>query len=450
MTDGPRVTVVGAGLAGLLMGVSLGRRGFRVSLFDKRLEAELLYESTAGRPDAATVTGRTVRSLEEVDLADSLRTVAIPLRGRSIRSEEERSVFQVFQTGDEGVYAIELRALRERLLNAARSMPHVHVSFNRKCILIDKASGTSCFEDQGTGHVLRIASDFIVGADGKASKCRQDSFRGEIAHFAQTRWDGGYRVRHLSAAEARVLHLSDDAINISGAKTAPELLWTLPHGDGSHTAFLIHRHVSPSGREPLTDGFAALSLIRPLTITARPWHFGRVVLIGEACHAEPPFFTSCVDEAFDDCRVLSHCIDRARGAFESAFAEYESIRYREVEALRKLSTLHCEDLWRHFQSPAFFHRRRIEWSCRRLFPTLLPIHELPAQVRMTHLEALSQYQRQQAIMRRTGLSVALTVAGHAAARWSLPLKGRGGAIGAAKRPLAAADFVNARAGGQNG
>jgi kynurenine 3-monooxygenase len=422
MADGPRVTIVGAGLTGLLMGVNLGRRGFRVSLFDKRSEPELLHGSAGDLSDTAIVTWRSMRSLAEANLADSLRGVAIPLRGTKIRSEGKRSVFQLFQSGGDELYAIELRILRERLLNAARNLPQVNVSFNRKCILIDKASGTSCFEDQRTGHVLRVASDFIVGADGKASTTRQESFRGELAHFAQARWAGGYRVRHLLAAEARALHLNDDAINVSGAISAPELLWTLPLGDGSHTAFLIHRDLSPGGRRAIPEGFAAVPLIRPLMITARPWHFGRVVLVGEACHAEPPFFTSSVDEAFDDCRVLSRCIYRAGGAFEKAFAEYESIRYREVEALQKISALYCEDLWRHFQSPASFHRRRIELSCRRLFPALLLTHDLSARVHLAYSEALAQYERQQSMMRRTGLNLALIVAGHAVATWNHRLK----------------------------
>ena len=46
-----------------------------------------------------------------------------------------------------------------------------------------------------------------------------------------------------------------------------------------------------------------------VTIRCQPWHVGgRVVLLGDACHAVVPFLGQGMNAAFEDCTVLHECL----------------------------------------------------------------------------------------------------------------------------------------------
>src|SRR5262249_54495690 len=62
-----------------------------------------------------------------------------------------------------------------------------------------------------------------------------------------------------------------------------------------------------------------------VTIRCRPWHLGKVVLLGDACHAVVPFLGQGMNAAFEDCTVLMECLEKCSD-LAGAFAEYEARR----------------------------------------------------------------------------------------------------------------------------
>jgi 6-hydroxynicotinate 3-monooxygenase len=73
------------------------------------------------------------------------------------------------------------------------------------------------------------------------------------------------------------------------------------------------------------------------------WSRGRVVLMGDACHAVRPFMAAGGSMAIEDAAILSRCIatfdDPAK-----AFARYEAIRIPRVAEVQRIS---IENSWMH-------------------------------------------------------------------------------------------------------
>ncbi|HEU4530930.1 MAG TPA: NAD(P)-binding protein, partial [Steroidobacteraceae bacterium] len=75
------VTVVGAGLAGSLLGTFLARRGFKPTLFERRPDMRR-EQISAGRSINLALADRGIHALERAGVIDLVRPLMIPMRGR--------------------------------------------------------------------------------------------------------------------------------------------------------------------------------------------------------------------------------------------------------------------------------------------------------------------------------------------------------------------------------
>ncbi len=70
----PEITLVGAGLAGSLLAISLARRGHRVTLLERRLDPrKTAAPASAGRSINLALANRGIAALEEVGAMENLR-----------------------------------------------------------------------------------------------------------------------------------------------------------------------------------------------------------------------------------------------------------------------------------------------------------------------------------------------------------------------------------------
>ena len=67
-TNKREATVVGAGLGGLMMAIRLARRGYAVTVYDRRANVAQLSQSQ--RSFTVTISKRGLQALTEIDLAD--------------------------------------------------------------------------------------------------------------------------------------------------------------------------------------------------------------------------------------------------------------------------------------------------------------------------------------------------------------------------------------------
>ena len=89
LRDTPEITLVGAGLAGSLLAIFLARRGYRVTLLERRPDPRKPSTATAaGRSINLALANRGITALEEVGVMESVRSELIPMAGRMLHDEE--------------------------------------------------------------------------------------------------------------------------------------------------------------------------------------------------------------------------------------------------------------------------------------------------------------------------------------------------------------------------
>ncbi|HEV7716011.1 MAG TPA: NAD(P)-binding protein, partial [Steroidobacteraceae bacterium] len=77
------INIVGAGLAGSLLAVLLARRGFQVSLYDRRPDPRGAV-AQGGRSINLALATRGIRALEHAGVMEDVRPLLIEMRGRMV------------------------------------------------------------------------------------------------------------------------------------------------------------------------------------------------------------------------------------------------------------------------------------------------------------------------------------------------------------------------------
>jgi 2-polyprenyl-6-methoxyphenol hydroxylase-like FAD-dependent oxidoreductase len=201
------------------------------------------------------------------------------------------------------------------------------------------------FTDGGTGDY-----DLIVAADGIYSKTRAKLFP-EVTGPQQT----GLAI--WRALAPRPEGISTTQLHFGGPQG---LVGICPINDVHCYVYCMHEAVPGERRDPSTlheqlrekiKGYGGLipalaaqindpRLIsyRPIEwmLIARPWHRGRVVLIGDAAHANPPNVAQGAAMGIEDAVVLAEQVT-APGTFEGAMARFMARRWERVKLVVEVS-----------------------------------------------------------------------------------------------------------------
>ena len=82
-----KVVIVGGGLVGSLHAIMMARKGFEVEVFERRPDIRNV-ELAAGRSINLACSNRGWAALEAADMDEEIRTISIPMYGRSIHATE--------------------------------------------------------------------------------------------------------------------------------------------------------------------------------------------------------------------------------------------------------------------------------------------------------------------------------------------------------------------------
>ena len=93
------IIVVGAGLVGSLLSIYLTRRGYKVSIYERRGDMRTI-EMQAGRSINLALSDRGIKALKEVGIMDEIKKIAIPMNGRLMHDKEGNEVYQAYEAGD--------------------------------------------------------------------------------------------------------------------------------------------------------------------------------------------------------------------------------------------------------------------------------------------------------------------------------------------------------------
>lgn len=427
----PDVAIVGAGLAGTLLGCALARAGHRVDLYEKRFDPRR-HGPEHGRSINLALSLRGIHALRWIGVADEVLKSSILMRGRMIHSRTGELTFQPYGKDDsQALHSVSRAGLNLLLVEAAARQPSIRLFFERKCVGLDPEKGTLQFVSTETHSNLEVASDFIVGADGAYSVVRSQLQKQERFNYQQDYLSHGYKELTIPAGAGGTFQMEKHALHIW--PRGNYMMIALPNLDGSFTCTLFwpfegaNSFAALNNKEAIESFFQhqfpdAVSLIPTLaedflhnptgalvTIRCHPWHWGeRVVLLGDACHAVVPFLGQGMNAAFEDCTVLADCLARYADR-RAAFVAYETLRKKHLDVLADLCIANFLEMRDRVGSRLFVFRKKLGLLLHRLFPKwYIPLYVMIEFTRIPYADALCRARCQDWIVR--AIAVILLIA----------------------------------------
>jgi|SRR5579875_387773 len=414
------VNIVGAGLAGPLLAILLARRGFPVTVYERRGDPRRTA-ADAGRSINLALAARGIRALEHADLMDRVRPLMIPMRGRMVHEPERPPTLLPYgQREDEVIYSVGRAALNRVLIDEAARRPEIVLRFSAACVAVSPAgdrlllreaahdeppappdtSRATIDGDGGGAAGARSRSSGAaserqaplgptIAADGAGSAVRASlAAQGLIAWREEPL---GHDYKELSIPPQNGRHALDpNALHVWPRRGF--MLIALPNTDGSFTATLflpregMESFAALNGSPAIHDFFArefpdALPLIPDLprqflehpqgrlgTVHASPWRAGgQVLLLGDAAHAIVPFHGQGMNAAFEDCRALDELIDRHE-SWESLFAAFEAERRPNAEAIARMAIENYGEMREAVLDARFLRQKAWALELERRFP----------------------------------------------------------------------------------
>jgi kynurenine 3-monooxygenase len=429
----PRITIVGAGMSGLLMAIYLHRRGYGVDIYERRPDLRRT-RSEERRSVNMTLSVRGLEALLQVDLGHHIESIITPLKGRIIHAPEG-TMFQPYGKNDaEVLYGVKRDDLNSVLLEAVERLSDVRMFFEQRLVKVDKRTGWLTFRDEFTGEERRVASEVLIGADGTFSAVRHLVFRGERVDYHQECLSWGYKEltipgrlddKQLLRRDGLHVWARPDCMLIASANHDSTFTCTcfMPfEGEISFGALQSEEQVARFFADQFVDLAPVVpSIVHSFTrnraeplITTRcaPWYYrDRAVLIGDACHSVYPFYGQGMNAALEDCRVLDECMGRyPDGDWKSVFRAFQAARKRHTDVLAELSKQNFVELTQSVNSPRFVARKKIDLVLNRLFPEQwIPLYTLVSHTSMPYADAVERVQRQHQRASLLGLNVIIAL-----------------------------------------
>jgi salicylate hydroxylase len=338
MTD--NVAIIGGGIGGLAASLAMLRRGIDVTVYEQSPE---LREIGAGIQMSANGT----RVLHALGLTEALEKVEVLPAGKVIRLWNTGQSWNVFDLGLESVQrygstyiTIHRGDLHRVIAEAVLAAKPGAVQLNRKCIGLTQTPDDVelRFEDGQTDR-----AKLVVGADGVHSVVREALFGAAKPQFCGiTAWRGIVPRERVPSGimfdfssnwvgpGGHVVHYplrAGTLLNVVGLRERTD--WTV---EGWNVRGTTEEMLADfAGWNPALHAlFREIDVPYRWALALRPimerWSKGRCTLLGDACHPMVPFLAQGAAMALEDAMVLGRVLDKYRGDYERAFAQYEAVR----------------------------------------------------------------------------------------------------------------------------
>jgi 2-polyprenyl-6-methoxyphenol hydroxylase-like FAD-dependent oxidoreductase len=340
------VLIVGGGVGGLALALSLHQAGISCRVFESAAEVLPLGVGINLLPHA-------MRELSELGLMDRLAARAIETRELAFYSrhgqfiyKEPRGRFAGYDWPQLSIHRADLHAV---LLAAVRErLGHDAVRLDHRCVRVDQdGSGVTIHFEAGESHKGRLA----IGADGIHSALRKQLYPGEglPKYSGVNMWRG---TTHWPAFLGGDTMVSTGWMTVGKTVIYPVRPGTAETG-GKPLINWVAEIERPdavrqdwTGRGRLSDimpAFAGLKfdwldisgmiestgeILEYPMVDRDPlprWTFGRVTLLGDAAHPMYPRGSNGAGQAIIDARFLTGQI-RKHGATTEALQAYEAVR----------------------------------------------------------------------------------------------------------------------------
>lgn len=414
------IIIPGAGLVGSLLAIYLRKRGYEVTLYERRPDMRKV-KIPAGRSINLALSDRGWRGLEGVGIDDEIRKIGIPMKGRSIHSMDGKITFQNYGKEGQAIYAVSRGILNCTLLDLAEKSG-AEIFFNERCTSINFQNNEVHLENTETLQNSAVKSDLIFGADGAFSAVRLQMQLTDRFNYSQDYLEHGYKELMFLAGNNGEHQLDKNSLHIW--PRGGYMLIALPNLDGTFTATLFFPMKGSPSFEELNSKAAvtsffnevfpdAVPLIHSLeedffanptgslvTVKCFPWSIdNRSLIIGDAAHAIVPFYGQGMNCGFEDCTILNQLLDQYHDDWNKVIPAYQNIRKPAADSIAALAVGNFYEMRDLVGHPDFLLRKKIEGLFFEKHPDKwMPLYSMVTFSSIPYNEAQSRGKKQDAIM----------------------------------------------------
>lgn len=414
------ISIVGAGLVGSLLSIYLARRGYQVSVYERRFDMRKNFLG-GGRSINLALSNRGIRALEEVGLAAEMQKHSVPMKGRLMHDVNGKLTFQPYGKSGQYINSISRSGLNMFLMNEAERQG-VSFFFEYRCIDVNLEKTELTFQNQ---HDIRHhQSDLIIGADGAYSAIRAALQISDRFEYSQHFIEHGYKELRIPPGSQGEFMMEREALHIWPRESF--MLIALPNPDATFTVTLFYPFEGPQSFQQLqteNDVQAFFEKTFPdavplmpslledfrdnptsslVTIRCSPWVKNSTLLIGDAAHGIVPFYGQGMNAGFEDCSVLNQLLDKYADDWSKAAPEYQRLRKGDADAIAELALDNFVEMRDLVADPDFLLRKKIEARLHEQFPKQwIPLYSMVAfHDEIRYSEAQEMGRRQKEIMDR--------------------------------------------------
>ncbi len=397
------ITVLGAGLVGSLLSILLKKRGYEVTVYERRPDMRSKSLS-AGKSINLAMSERGWRALDLAGLRKDIEELAIPMYGRYLHQADGSSALQYYGANKEAIYSVSRGELNKRLMTLAEEHG-VTINFEHKCNSVDVPNNILHIE-KPDGEQVEVKPDLILGADGAHSALRKSYTymdRVDAQHFYLKH---GYKELSIPPLADGSLQIEEDGLHIWPRKNF--MMIALPNTDGNFTCTLFlpfegeqsfenlktEDQVKAFFNEQFPDAVSKMPTLMEdffgnptsslITTFVDPWYYqDKSALLGDAAHAIVPFYGQGMNAGFEDCTILAGLMDKHGDDWATILKSYNEMRKPNGDAVAELALKNFVEMRDKVADQEFLDRKKIEKELVRRYPKeFISVYEM---VSFTHI-----------------------------------------------------------------
>lgn len=319
-----RAVVIGGGIGGLAVGISLRNAGCEVKVHER---AEGIRSGGAG----LILWNNALRALDLLGIREEFENVSFKTDA-SLFDRKGRTILDGCKL-PENLRAVRVVQRKDLLNLLFRRLGADQIQFNSACIEIEQDSQVvrACFSDGS-----KIEADLLIAADGLHSRLRSMiAGNGDSPVYAgYTAWRA---ITHYDFTRVKIGEFWGPQGRFGCVPmTEKRILWfaTRNSAEGQHAKdsekMEVFRTFSSWHESigPLVNSTAESDVIRHDVYDRSPaksWVHGRAALLGDAAHAMVPVLGQGACQALEDAIVLGECL-RGRPEVRAALQKYQHAR----------------------------------------------------------------------------------------------------------------------------
>jgi kynurenine 3-monooxygenase len=391
------VNIIGAGLAGSLLAILLAKRGFDVTVYERRPDPRLAV-ADSGRSINLALAARGIRGLKLAGVLERVMSFAIPMRGRMVHEHDGTAMLQPYGVRpEEVIYSVSRADLNRTLIEAAADFPNVTLKFGQLCFGLAHERNALEMRDEVTGRIYHTAEQPSIATDGAGSPVRNSLVARGVSEVREEPLDHDYKELTIPPIDGK------PALDVNALHIWPRggfMLIALPNPDATFTATLFLARVGSNSFERLqrpeaVDEFfrsefpSARALMPDLrreffehpqgalgTVYTRGWHQnGDVLLLGDAAHAIVPFHGQGMNCAFEDCAELMRLMDEHH-SWAGLFEAFESTRRANTDAIAQMALENYVEMREAVLDPVYRKKKAEAEAWAKNDPSFIPRYSM--------------------------------------------------------------------------